>query len=97
MVITVLNNQNFLDIAIMYTGIVENSFDIAVFNEMSLTDQLTPGMSLTVPDDLETDPDTVSYFMRQSLQPAMGVNDSISVPEGKGVGWMKVSKDFKVG
>lgn len=96
MIVTVLHNQSILDIAIQYTGMVENSFDIAVYNGLSVSDSLSSGMNITIPEGIDTDVDVINDFSSKILQPATGITDESIVPTGKGIGWMQVGTSFKV-
>ena len=94
--ITVLHNQTFLDLAIQYTGLVENSFDIAVYNGFSITDSLLPGTEIEIPEEIEKDQDVIGYFSSRNLQPATAVTDQSIIQERRGIGWMRIESTFKV-
>ncbi len=94
--ITVLHNQSLLDIAIQYTGIVENSFKIAVFNDIAVSDYLLSGMTLEIPDNIEKDFDVINYYLLHDLQPATGITNTSIIPTGKGIGSMQIANSFKV-
>ena len=97
--ITVLNNQSLLDIAVQYTGTIENAFKIAVANGLSLTDELEPGEQLIIPADEEMNNDVVSYFSAKGIQPATGLTENdllIAQTVQRGIGYMQIGKTFKV-
>ena len=97
--ITVLNNQSLLDIAVQYTGTIENAFKIAVANGLSLTDELQPGAQLIIPSDVEMNSDVVSYFSGKGIQPATGLTENdllIAQTVQRGIGYMQIGKTFKV-
>ena len=97
--ITVLNNQSLLDIAVQYTGTIENAFKIAVANGLSLTDDLEPGAQLIIPADAEMNNDVVSYFSAKGIQPATGLTENdllIAQTVQRGIGYMQIGKTFKV-
>ena len=48
--ITVTSRQSVLDIALQHCGSLEAAFDIAQSNGISLTDDLTTGQSMSVPE-----------------------------------------------
>lgn len=95
--ITVLHNQSFLDIAIQHTGIVFNAFQIALFNNMAISDTLVSGTDLVIPDDIERDTDVLQYYELNNLQPSTALQNLSGIDDGKGIGWMKVGNTFKVG
>lgn len=97
MIITVLNKQSFHDVAIQRTGNVLNAFSIAIANGMAVSDQLSPGMDLIIPDEIEIDSDVVTYYQSKILQPATALQDLKIIEEKRGIGWMKVGRTFKVG
>ena len=97
MKITVLHNQSFLDIAVQHTGNVLNAFHIALVNEMSVSDSLSPGMQLILPDDLEINSDEFQYYRSNGYQPATAFKESELIEDGRGIGWMKIENSFKVG
>ena len=96
--ITVLNNQSLLDIAVQYTGTIENAFKIAVANGLSLTDELQPGAQLIIPADVEMNSDVVNYFAGKGIQPATGFNfiESEITPELEGISYWILNKNFIV-
>ncbi|MGG7468673.1 hypothetical protein [Chryseobacterium arthrosphaerae] len=95
MTVTVLHNQTLLDIAIQYTGIVKNSFDIAVYNGISVSDTLVYGASLIIPDDLEIDIDTVNYYLANNLQPSTEIDpDLITITPLSGIGYWEIENEF---
>ena len=97
--ITVLHNQSLLDIAVQYTGTIENAFKIAVANGLSLTDELQPGAQLIIPADAEMNNDVVNYFSAKGIQPATGLTENdllIEQTVQRGIGYMQIGKTFKV-
>jgi hypothetical protein len=98
MTVTVLHNQSILDISIQYTGIVENCFAIAIYNDLSVSDFLVPGSSLEIPEDLELNNDVINYFLIEQLQPATGMTEKEAgeIPTLKGIGYMIVENTFKL-
>ena len=96
--VTVLHNQSLFDIAIRYTGTIENAFKIAVANGLSLTDNLEPGAQLIIPADVEMNNDVVSYFESKGIQPATGFdfNSEDITPELEGISYWILNKNFIV-
>nr|WP_315032483.1 hypothetical protein [uncultured Chryseobacterium sp.] len=98
MEIKVLNRQSILDISIQYTGDVQKCFDIAIANGMSVSDLLASGTTLTIPDDIEKNPDVINYYASRLLKPATGttLQQENQLPTLKGIGYMQIGNTFKV-
>lgn len=98
MKIIVLNNQSILDVSIQHTGTVENSFAIAIANGFSVSEMLASGASIEIPDDLQKNSDVLNYYTAKQIQPATGLTTEQNgeIPTSKGIGYMQVSKTFKV-
>ena len=94
--IIVLSNQSFMDIALQHTGSVYNAFEIAVANGMAVSESPVSGSSITIPDDIAKNDDVLSYFKSNGIRPATGSTDEALILERRGIGWMKISKTFKV-
>ena len=94
----ILHNQSILDIAIQHTGTVENSFDIAIANGLSISDALSAGLSLDVPEGLQKNTDVYSYYLAKDIKPATAKADGENneIPTLKGIGYMRIGGDFKV-
>lgn len=96
--ITVLHNQSLLDISIQYTGTVENCFKIAVANGLCITDDLTPGQELIIPNDVKIDKEILNYYQSKEIQPATAYPLSVGqeIEEQGGIGHMQIGSTFKV-
>lgn len=97
MEITVLHNQSILDIAIQHTGIATNAYEIAKINGLTISDILTPGQMLEIPEGIEKDLDIVNYYKSKGIQPAtslVGQNQEEQQPEG--ISYWIINKDFIV-
>ena len=95
--ITVTSRQSVLDIALQHCGSLEAAFDIAQSNGISLTDDLTTGQSMSVPEP--TDTAMAQHYGVNNLQPATAVsnaeiNDLLAV--GEGIGFWAIEYDFVV-
>lgn len=97
MTIIVLSNQSFMDISIQHTGSVYNAFTIAAANGMSVSESPVSGSSLIIPDAVVKDEDILSYFRSNGIRPATGLTDPELIAEPNGIGWMKITKNLKVG
>ena len=94
--ITVLNRQSLLDIAIQHTGSVFNAFDIALANGLAVSEMVEPGAILILPE-VEQNTDILNYYSAKKIQPATALQDLKIIEEKRGIGWMKVGRTFKVG
>jgi hypothetical protein len=95
---TVLYNQSILDIAIQHTGMVQNCFDIAITNGFSVSDILSQGFSLDIPETLQKETAIYNYYEAKGIKPATAKTDegNNEVPTLKGIGYMRIGGDFKV-
>ncbi|MGP1501891.1 MAG: hypothetical protein ACTTJM_08945 [Bergeyella cardium] len=94
---TILHHQSLLDLAIQHTGSVENTFDLALQNNRSLTDDLEAGESIEFTAyGIQQNKDILNYYTAKNIQPATAV---ILPPEEErleGIGYWTISVDFKV-
>lgn len=95
MTITVLPNQNLLDIAIQHTGSVLNSFNIALANEMAVSDVIKVNQILFIP---ETDQNSLvlNNYKKNKIEPATSITKLQAFEARIGIGKMKVGSTFKV-
>ena len=95
--ITVTSRQSVLDIALQHCGSLEAAFDLAQCNDISLTDDLAAGQTLTVPEP--TDTAMAQYYGVNDLQPATAItqaeiNDTLNI--GEGIEFWAIEYDFIV-
>jgi hypothetical protein len=92
--VIVKQGQSVLDIAIIYTGTVDTCFEIAVLNQMSVSDFLTVGQALIVPDVINK---KIIGLFSDKNQPATGttIEQENQIPL-KGIGYMQIGNSFKV-
>lgn len=84
--------QSLFDKANEITGSVENAFEMAVLNAISITDSLEIGQELlTVPATNKT---VVLFFSEK--RPATGMKKP-PIPPGLGIGYMRIGVNFKIG
>lgn len=69
--IVVLEGQSLFDLALQKGGSIEAVFDFAVKNEISITDDITPGIGLLPPDAKSKQ--IVDYYSKHSLKPGTAV------------------------
>lgn len=97
MIIKVLNNQSFLDIAVQHTGSVINAFPIAVANNMSVSEELIPGTVLQVPESVEYDTEIKDYYQSKGLKPASKIEDEkIAIIPLSGINYWIIEENFIV-
>lgn len=81
------------DIAVKYTGGIDALFELAVLNNVSPTENLTPGTQLTFVT-IE-DKRIVSYYEQNNINPASS-NTRTSSIRRRGIGNMTIGIDFTV-
>jgi hypothetical protein len=79
------------DVAIKHAGGIESVFELAVINDVSLTENLNPGTILT--PTVVTNKRVMNYYERNGLIPASSDTGSAQVV-GRGIGHMTVNIDF---
>ncbi|MDR1370947.1 MAG: LysM peptidoglycan-binding domain-containing protein [Dysgonamonadaceae bacterium] len=77
MEIKALEGQSLFDIAIQYTGESKTAIDIAKANGMDVTDTLSVGMLIIVPDDVVKNKKIVNYYSVKKITPATAVKTDI--------------------
>lgn len=60
--ITVISNQSLFDIAIQECGTVSAVLDIAMANNISITQELIPGQKIKIPLTDKVNKDVINYF-----------------------------------
>lgn len=91
-----LKGQNLLDIAIQETGSIENVFLIAEANSVSVTDNLSAGVSIIIPDSVVIDTKVKNYFDGRKLKPATSVDSQSGESDMYGIDFMGIEIDFIV-
>lgn len=95
--IIVLHNQSLLDVAIQHTGSVDNAFAIAKENGLAVSDVLTPGTELIIPNPIENDSAVLNYYSAKEVQPATALTEIINEEiRQRGIGYMQIGRSFKV-
>lgn len=93
MKVKVLPYQSLADITVRYTGSVENLYEIAVANGLTLDEELVPGTEIEIPDELEKDAAVVRVYENNRLDPASALTaDSVL----GGIDYMGIQIDFWV-
>jgi LysM repeat protein len=72
MQVKALNNQSLLDIAIQEMGSAEAAFDIALANNIGVTDDLQVGQTLQIPQSTNdyVRKQIVNYYKINNIKPA---------------------------
>jgi hypothetical protein len=96
--ITALNNQNLLDIAIRHCGTVEAITDIAILNNISITDELVPGQIIIIPAKDYGSQNVVDFFVVNKKEPATALTtENKQIIEGdSGIGFWIIEDNFIV-
>ena len=94
MQVTIKAGQTLIDIAMQYYSDAGMAFELALFMGVSLTDGLVSGSLLVLPD---ADPTiTVQSIIRiLNRNGNMPASDN-GIEQNGGIGYMEISKDFKV-
>jgi LysM repeat protein len=98
MKITVLNNQSLFDIAIQYFGSAESAMEVALLNDLSITDKLVVGQELELPKvSAYENKERVNYYATNNIYPATSesverTEEIINVPDG--IDYMIIGKTF---
>jgi hypothetical protein len=98
MTVSVLHNQTLIDLAVRYCGTALAGFDIAKLNSMSLTDSLTAGQQIQIPETDYGFREVANYFRSKRHQPATAWNpdNSIIQPKPEGIDYWAIGIDFIV-
>jgi hypothetical protein len=89
----VISNQNLFDICVQETGSLANIFEIALANNISITDNLTPADEIILSN---YDNDFVNYFKGKNQKIATGIIPDELI-ELIGIGSMIIENNFIVG
>lgn len=92
----VLHNQSLLDIAIQHTGNVLNAFLIAQANGLAVSDELSTGQILIIPETVQKDTDILNYYTSRAIQPATAITtiiDDNTEPKLEGIGYWIIGDD----
>lgn len=92
----VLHNQTLLDFAIQHTGNAQNAFEIAMANGISISDDISSGSNLIVPDTVVLDTDIKNYYTSRAIQPATALTtiiDDNTEPKLEGIGYWIIGDD----
>lgn len=69
---TVLHNQSLLDFTLHHCGTLDGIMAMAIENNISITEMLSPGDQLNVPNEIAKESDIVEFYQNKKLIPATG-------------------------
>ena len=69
------NKQSLLDISVQEYGSIEALMDLAVENDVSLTDEFEPGDTLNLPE-ADGNTDVQAFYNKRQLKPATALSDA---------------------
>lgn len=97
--ITVIPEQSLFDVATQEDGSVQATFEWAVKNGFSITDDLAPGQQLLTPNSSFINAEVANYFKGKKQMIATGFNtaDGQSIIPTLGIGTMRIGTTFIVG
>lgn len=99
MEISTVTGQSLLDLAIQGTGSIEGVFRLAEAAGVSITDELSPGMTIPVPLPI-ADPQVAEYYAARRITPATAITTDNTSGGGdismEGIGFWAVEYDFIV-
>lgn len=90
----VLQGQSLYDLAIQETGTVESVFELALKNNMSVTDTLPLDIPFEIPSEIAKEKKIVSYYKALNLKPATENKGSLGVAIG--INFWTIEVDFTV-
>lgn len=98
MKIIVLHNQSLFDVALQHSGSIESIFEIILANDLSLTDEVKAGQTLTIPDVILKNKDILGYYKAKKIQPATGftAEDKQVLERQEGISIWAINLDFIV-
>ena len=93
----VLNNQSVIDFHLNHCGDLTDVLKTVIANGISITDDLTPGQIMVIPDEAIIDTDIRDYFYNKQIIPAAGIRKTTDQQEvQEGIGYWAIGVDFKV-
>lgn len=98
MKIIVLHNQSLFDVALQHSGSIDSIFEIILANDLSLTDEVKAGQTLTIPDVILKDKDILGYYQAKKIQPAtaFSTEDKQILERLEGISIWAINIDFIV-
>ncbi|MGR3790665.1 hypothetical protein ACUXZJ_07115 [Flavobacterium sp. TN-1] len=99
MKLKVLNAQSIFDISVQYMGNVESAIELAILNNLSITDNLKPASEIIKEQSGKEFREVVDYLKKYNQQPATALTADLEKPVNNptGIGYMIIQQNFKVG
>ncbi|MBT0550254.1 hypothetical protein [Riemerella anatipestifer] len=94
MKVEVLKRQSLLDICLQHTGTIGGVFELAMANNMAITDDVQAGAVLQLPENIKKDRDIFNYYASKNIQPATAITEVVE--KCSGIGCWAIGIDFKV-
>lgn len=91
----VISNQSLFDVALVEYGSVLAVFDLALHNNLSITDTVPAGTELKLPPSEEMDISVQDYWIRKSQNIATYTNVDLTT-QLTGINYWIINKDFEV-
>lgn len=88
------HNQSLFDFALQYCGDVSQVFEIAILNNLSITEDLVPGTLIKLP--VATNPGLVKFFLDKNIVPASGMSKADNEHHLTGIDYWAIGIDFIV-
>ncbi|NDW10444.1 hypothetical protein D0T56_12355 [Dysgonomonas sp. 520] len=90
MIAKIKDNQSLIDLAIQTGGSIEAVFDLAIKNNLSITESLVVGTTIATAAVVASQ--IVNYYATRRLTPATDITDGVT----GGIGAMGIEIDFVV-
>jgi hypothetical protein len=91
----VYQGQSFLDKVLETTGSIENAFEMALLNGLSITEDVAIGVNLKSSE--VNKPNTASFFNEFNKPATALTQEQLKEIENKGIGHMRIETTFIVG
>lgn len=86
--------QTLKDIAVQYLGNAERVSEIALLNNINITDDLEIGTSLLIPEvDIEKT-SIINHFQKNNIVPASSIDVAVGEEEEEGIDYWAIEEDF---
>jgi hypothetical protein len=99
-VVIIKPNQSIFDISVQMFGSAQVAIEIALLNDLSITDKLIPGQELVIPEISTFENGAIkSFYSKNNIKPATAetIEGSESViNEMDGIGYMVIESTFIV-
>lgn len=89
-----IEGQDACNLSLQLTGSLENIFDVAGANGLSITEDIDPGKAITAAGTESVD--VADYYRANAVRPATRVRESELDQQQEGIGTWIINVDFKV-